>query len=256
VRALFPYCAIVGKCMYLSVCTHPDISYTVCELAHFMSNYGEAHINALKHLLCYLQRTCSYGLTLGQKDQPYPIFRALSDLDWGMGDGQKSISGFVIMLGDSPLSWSSKQQAVVTLSSCKAEYLSTSHCTKDILWFRNLFAELSFPQTSTTILLCDNQGTISCTHDPHGHTRMKHIDIHTHFIRDCVNKKLIDVVYISNQSNIADLLTKPLAKVLQQCWCKLLQLDCSQGSDFHHEGLLQSLWFLDHITNLYAKGYH
>ena len=58
---------------------------------------------------------------------------------------------------------------------------------------------------------------------------MKHIDIRAHFIRDCVNKKLIDVVYISNQSNIADLLTKPLAKVQQNHWCDLLQLDCSQG---------------------------
>ena len=58
---------------------------------------------------------------------------------------------------------------------------------------------------------------------------MKHIDICTHFIRDCVNKKLIDVVYISNQSNTADILTKPLTKVLQQHWCKLLRLDCGQG---------------------------
>ena len=58
---------------------------------------------------------------------------------------------------------------------------------------------------------------------------MKHIDIRAHFIRDCVNKKLIDVVYISNQSNTADILTKPLAKVLQQRWCKLLRLDRSQG---------------------------
>ena len=146
-----------------------------------------------------------------------------------MGDGRKSISGFIILLGNSPLSWSSKQQVVIALSSCKAEYLSTTHCAKDILWFRNLFHELGFPQTSATILLCNNQGTVACTHDPHGHTRMKHIDIRAHFIWDCVNKKLIDVVYISNQSNTANILTKLLAKVLQQCWCKLLQLGRGQG---------------------------
>jgi hypothetical protein len=93
----------------------------------------------------------------------------------------------------------------------------------------NLFDALGFPQISATILLCDNQGTISCTHDPHVHTRMKHIDIRAHFIRDCVNKKLIDVVYISNQSNIADLLTKPLAKVLQNRRCDLLRLNRGQG---------------------------
>jgi hypothetical protein len=229
VHALFPYCTIVGKCMYLSVCTRPDISYTVRELARFMSNYGEEHILALKHLLRYLQGTRSHGLVLGQKDAPYPTFRALSDSDWGVGDGRKSISGFFIMLGDSPLSWSSKQQVVVALSSCEAEYLSTTQCAKDILWFRNLFDALGFPQISATILLCDNQGTISCTHDPHIHTRMKHIDIRAHFIRDCVNKNLIDVIYISNQSNIADLLTKPLAKILQNRWCDLLRLNRGQG---------------------------
>jgi hypothetical protein len=194
-----------------------------------MSNFGEAHIQALKHLLRYLQGTRSYGLTLGQTDAPYPLFHALSDSDWGMGDGRKSISGFIIMLGDSPLSWSSKQQVVIALSSCEAEYLSTTHCAKDILWFRNLFSELGFPQTSATILFCDNQGTIACTHDPHGHTRMKHIDIRAHFIRDCVNKKLIDVIYLSNHHNTADLLTKPLAKILQQRWCQLLRLDRGQG---------------------------
>jgi hypothetical protein len=139
-----------------------------------------------------------------------------------MSDGRKSISGFFIMLGDSPLSWSSKQQVLIALSSCEAEYLSTTQCAKDILWFQNLFDALGFPQISATILLCDNQGTISCTHDPHVHTRMKHIDICAHFIRDCVNKKLIDVFYISNQFNIADLLTKPLAKVLHNRWCDLL----------------------------------
>ena len=133
------------------------------------------------------------------------------------------------MLGDSPLSWSSKQQVIIALSSCEAEYLSTTQCAKDILWFQNLFDVLGFPQISATILLCDNQGTISCTHDPHVHMQMKHINIRAHFFRDCVNKKLIDMVYISNQSNITDLLTKPLSKVLQNYWCDLLQLDHGQG---------------------------
>jgi hypothetical protein len=157
-----------------------------------------------------------------------------------MGDGRKSVSGFIIPLGDSVLSWSSKQQVVVALSSCEAEYLSTTHCAKDILWFRNLFEELGFLQTLATILFCDNQGTIVCTHDPHGHTKMKHIDIRAHFIRDCVNKKLIDVIYIPNHSNIADLLTKPLAKILQQRWTKMLRLDRGQGGVLDDDPVVES----------------
>src|ERR1700754_641511 len=159
----------------------------------------------------------------------YPLFKGLTDSDWGQGDQRKSISGYVILLGNSPVSWSSKQQVVVALSSCKAEYLACSHCTRQILWFRNLFQELGFPQQTTTSLFCHNQGTIACTHDPHSHTQMKHISIQAHFICDCINKRFIDVIYISNQSNIADLFTKALAKNLHHQWVKLLGLDTGQG---------------------------
>lgn len=229
IQKTFPYTFIVGKCMYLSTCMCPDISYTVRELARFMSNYSEAHIQAAKHLLRYLQGTRSHGLLLGQVDSLYPMFHAMCDSDWGMGDARKSISGFVVMMGDSPLSWSSKQQVVVALSLCEAEYLAAMHCAQEVLWFRNLFSELSFPQHSATTVFCDNQGTVLCTHDPHGHTRMKHIDIRAHFICNCVNKKLIDIIHIPGTSNIIDLFTKPLHCVIHKCWTQLLRLDSDQG---------------------------
>jgi hypothetical protein len=225
----FPYTAIVGKAMYLSTCSRPDIAYTVRELARFMSNYGPLHITAAKHLLRYLKGTSFYGIWLGRKKLLYPQFRALSDSDWGMGDDRKSVSGFVILLNGSPLSWSSKQQSVVALSSCKAEYLATTDCARDILWFCNFFAELGFPQQCPTSLFCDNQGTVACTHDPHAHSKMKHISIREHFIRDCTMKRLIDVIYISNKENFADVFTKPLHRVIHSQWVKMLGLDASQG---------------------------
>jgi hypothetical protein len=123
----FPYTTVVGKCMYLATCTRPDITYTVRELARFMAGYGPAHIAAAKHLLRYLRGTTSHGITFGGSETSQPLFKALTDSDWGMGDSRKSVSGFLIMMGGSPLSWSSKQQAVVALSSCEAEYLATTH---------------------------------------------------------------------------------------------------------------------------------
>jgi hypothetical protein len=155
----FPYTAVVGKLMYLAMCTRPDISYAVRELTRFMSRYGPTYVTAVKHLLRYLKGTLNYSVTLGDKDVQYPMIKALTDLDWGMGDERKSISGFLIMMGDSPLLWSSKQQAVVALSSCKAEYLTATHCAREVLWFRNLLTELGLPQTSPTTIFCDNQGT-------------------------------------------------------------------------------------------------
>lgn len=92
-------------------------------------------------------------------------------------EGRKSISGSIILMSSSPLSWSSKQQCVVVSSSCEAGYLTSTHCTHEVLWFGNLFAELGFPQYSPITIFCDNQGAIGCTHDPHAHIKMKHIDL-------------------------------------------------------------------------------
>ncbi|KAF7374996.1 Integrase catalytic domain-containing protein [Mycena sanguinolenta] len=94
----FPYTALVGKCMYLATCSRPDIAYTVRELARFMTSYGRAHVAAAKHLLRYLRGTTSHGITLGGTETLHPLFKALTDSDWGMGDTRKSVSGFLIMM--------------------------------------------------------------------------------------------------------------------------------------------------------------
>jgi hypothetical protein len=186
--AQLPYCALVGKCMYLSNCTRPDIAFTIQELAKFMSNYETRHFKAAKHLLRYLQGTRSQGITYGNSPNPYPLFKSFADSDWAMSEGRKSVSGFLVECANGPLSWSSKQQVIVALSSCEAKYLACSHCAQHIIWLRSLFIELGFPQNASTPLYCDNQGTVACTHDPQAHSQMKHIDIHAHFIRDSVNR--------------------------------------------------------------------
>ena len=228
--ASLPYCAIVGKCMYLSTCTRPDITYAIRELARFMSNYGQKHFEAAKHLLRYLQGTRSRGIIYGNIDSTVPVFRAFADSDWAMSESRKSVSGFIIECANGPLSWSSKQQAIVALSSCEAEYISCTHCARQVIWLRSLFHELGFPQTQPTTLYCDNQGTVACTHDPHSHSRMKHIDLRQHFIRACVNNRIIDVHHIPGIHNPADLLTKPLERVTHQKWLALIRVDIDQSA--------------------------
>jgi len=223
--ASLPYCAIVGKCMYLSTCTRPDITYAIRELARFMSNYGQGHFAAAKHLLRYLQGTRSRGIIYNNSEPSPPILRSFADSDWASCDSRKSVSGFIVECGGGPLSWSSKQQAVIALSSCEAEYISCTHCARHIIWLRSLFDELGFPQRDPSILYCDNQGTVACTHDPHAHSRMKHIDIRQHFIRACVNNRIIDVHHIPGTQNPADLLTKPLDHIIHHKWLVLTRLD-------------------------------
>jgi hypothetical protein len=222
------YCAIVGKCMYLSTCTRPDISYAVRELARYMSNYGTRHYAAAKHLLRYLKGTSSRGILYGNVDNMTPIFRSFADSDWATSANRKSISGYLIECGGGPLAWSSKQQTLIALSSCEAEYIACTHCARQIIWLRALFTELGYPQEQATVLYCDNQGTVACTHDPHSHSRMKHIDLRAHFIRECVNRRIIDVHHIPGSQNPADLLTKPLLHTTHLKWLNLIRLDTDQ----------------------------
>jgi len=211
--------------MYLSNCMRPDISFAVRELARFMSNFGKRHYDAAKHLLRYLQGTRSRGIIYGNTPDPLPIFKAFTDSDWAMSDNRKSISGFIIQCGNGPITWSSKQQVVIALSSCEAEYLACSHCARQIVWLRSLFSELGFPQQNPTPMYCDNQGTVTCSHDPQSHSRMKHIDIRAHFIRDCVNRQLIDIHHIPGIDNPSDLLTKPLPRATHNKWLVHIRLD-------------------------------
>ena len=146
-----------------------------------------------------------------------------------MSEGCRSVSGFVIECGGAPVAWSSKQQAIVALSSCEAEYLSCAHCARHIIWFQSLFQELGFNQKQPTVLYCDNKGTVACMHNPHSHSQMKHIDIRAHFICDCVNKELIDVHHVPGTENPSDLLTKPLNKFIHEKWLTALRLDAGQG---------------------------
>ena len=139
--------------------------------------------------------------------------------------------GYVIEMGGGGICWSSKQQSIVALSSCEAKYVASTHAAKQILWLRSLAEELGFSQEALTVLSCDNLGTIACTHDPHHHSRMKHINIRYHFIRDCALKFLIEIKHIPGTENVADLLTKPLPCVVHQKWIKRLKMDwdCDQG---------------------------
>jgi len=214
--------------MYLATCTRPDISYAVRELARFMSNYGRRHYDAAKHLLRYLQGTRSRGIIYGDAINMTPIFRGFTDSDWAMNEARKSISGYVLMCGGGTISWSSKQQSVVALSTCEAEYIACTHSARQIIWLRSLFSELGFPQNDATPLYCDNQGTVACSHDPHSHSRMKHMDIRIHFIRDCVNSGVIYVHHIPGAENSADLFTKKLEKVTHQKWLTSLRLTIDQ----------------------------
>ena len=196
--------------MYLAVGSHPDIAFTVTDLRKFVQNPGPKHITALKQVCRYLQGTLDNGITYSKsKGDLIPY----TDSDWGEDrEDRRSISGYVCTYAGGAITWSSKKQPTVALSTMEAEYLALAHSSKEALWLRALLSDLGLPPSGPTTLYTDNQSAIAFAHDSQFHARSKHIDIRHHFVRERVESKDIAIVHCSSEDNSADLFTKPLAR--------------------------------------------
>ena len=208
-----PYLSAVGSLIYLATTTRPDISYAVGALGRFSSNPGMEHWKAIKHLFRYLQGTLDLCLTYS----PHPsgtFLHCYSDSDHG-GDKIKgrSTGGYVMCIGTGAVSWSSKLQSVVALSTTEAEYIAAVEAGKEIVWMRHFLTELGYPvNTSPTSLHMDNQSAISVAKNPEHHGRMKHLDLRFHWLRDTVEKGSLAPTFIPTNSMPADILTKAIAR--------------------------------------------
>src|SRR6202030_1705156 len=153
---------------------------SVC--AQFGSNPGKPHLVALKRILRYLRGTTDYGLVLGGKNDGVDVV-GWTDSDWAQdSDDRRSVAGFVFDVAGGTISWSSKKQPTVVLSTVEAEYMASVNTTKEAIWLRTLLADLGFPQTSATLIRADNQGCIALSRHLISHSRAKHIDIRHHFV--------------------------------------------------------------------------
>ena len=149
------YQAAIGSLVYASIGTRPDISVAVGALSQFMSKPGQEHWSGVKRIFRYLKGTLSYGLKFVASDNF--VLHGYCDADWaGDTDTRKSTSGYIFKLGGATISWSSKRQAVVALSSTEAEYIALSYAAQEIVWLRNLLSSLGFRQAKPTVLFEDN----------------------------------------------------------------------------------------------------
>lgn len=204
------YRKLVGKMLYLNRATRPDISNAVRELSRFVSQPNQAHWQAAKRLLRYVIGSKCYKLTLGGQPVLYPY----ADADWANSSNRRSISGMAIKLGRGLVSWKSKMQSTVTLSSTEAEYNSLSETAREVIWLRHLLADLGHEQSGPTVIYEDNQQTIVWAQDPKHHGRNKHLDVKLHYIREQVARKTLAVEYVATQNQLADVMTKPLGPMI------------------------------------------
>lgn len=201
------YKQIVGSLMYLTT-TRPDIMYSVSLISRYMENPTEMHLLAAKRILRYLQGTRDLGLFYQKGEKGLFGF---TDSDYaGDQDDRRSTSGYVFMLGTAAVSWSSKKQPIVTLSTTEAEFIAATACACQAIWLRRILEELQVKQVTATIIFCDNNSAIKLSKNPVLHGRSKHIDVKYYFLRDLSQDGTIELVYCRTEDQVADIQTKPL----------------------------------------------
>jgi hypothetical protein len=205
----------IGSLMYLMTKTRPDIAFAVSCCARFMSNPDATHFRALDRVWKYLAGTVDYSLVYTPSEHRLHL-SGFVDSDWG-GDypTRKSTTGYIFFYANAPVSWSSKIQKTVALSSCEAEYMALKEAIKEFVWLTSLFNGIGSLKTcNSKILLTDNQSAIDLSKNPEYHARSKHIDIQYHYVREIIQSGQVSLKYVSTKNNIADVLTKPLSPAI------------------------------------------
>jgi hypothetical protein len=207
------YRNMVGSLLYLSCWSRPDICFAVSELSRFVADPGETHLKAAKRVLRYLKGTREFRLNYSRpEDAMLNQLWGFVDSDWaGCPDSRKSTTGYVLMLNGAAISWKSKRQNVVALSSAEAEFMAASLLVQEVMYIRKLLEKLGFLQSGPTPIFEDNRTCIAWSEGSVGGSdRAKHIDLRCHFVHEAVKSGILTLRVVNSSDNVADLLTKPL----------------------------------------------
>ncbi|GAU25767.1 hypothetical protein TSUD_222240 [Trifolium subterraneum] len=204
---------LIGSLRYLCQ-TRPDISYAVGYVSRFMSKPLKFHLLAAKRILKYINGTIHYGVLFPySRDSSKLELNGLSDADW-CGDkvDRRSTSDYVFKFQNAPVSWCSKKQSVIALSSCEAEYVAGSLAACQANWLQSLLSEMKIIDNITVILKIDNKSAINLAKNPVSHGKIKHIETRFHFLGDQVNKGKLSLEHCSTNDQQADILSKAVER--------------------------------------------
>lgn len=216
------YRKAIGSLLYVSNNTRPDIAVAVSILSRKISNPNDNDWTEVKRVLKYLKGTKNLKLCVGTKSNIE--LKGFADADWaGDTNDRKSTSGFIFKLGDAVISYASRKQTNVTLSSTEAEFVALAEASQELLWIIQLMKEFEIDLISPTIYE-DNQSCLKILEDEKICPRSKHIDVKYYFIRDLWKSKAVLYEYCPTDSMLADILTKPLQKIKICNFIKLIGL--------------------------------
>jgi len=169
----------------------------------------EAHMEAARRVLRYLKGNPGQGLLL-KADADLNVF-AFCDSDWGACPlTRRSLTGYFVTIGGSPVSWKTKKQSTVSRSSAEAEYRAMATVTSELIWIKSFLGSLGIFLAKPMKLYCDNQAALHIAKNPVFHERTKHIEIDCHFVRERLLLKDLDTGYVASRNQVADIFTKPL----------------------------------------------
>ena len=204
------YQSAVGSLLYLATRSRPDIAFAVSCVARFCSKPTKSHWTAVKRIFRYLKGTTSFGL-LYTKGANEDGLVGYSDADWaGDCNDYKSTTGYLFQIGGTVVTWKSKKQSCVALSTAEAEYMALASAAQEAVWIRELNTDLGNNQTHPTLIMEDNQSAIAMAKNPQYHGKSKHINIKFHFVREQVSNGKIHLKYCPTEDMLADMLTKAI----------------------------------------------
>ena len=206
--------------MYAMLATRPDLAYAVGALSKHAACPGQAHFAALKRVYRYLRRMTDMRLVYRRTTNISLL--GYVDADWaGDVNDRRSVSGYTFVMAGAAISWSSKKQTSVALSSTEAEYMAAAAAAKEATWLQILFSEIEPSLTRMPIkLLIDNQSAMSLAKNATFHEQTKHIAIRHHYIREKVDEGEIVLEYLPTVEQVANVLTKPLSQAKHVCFAE------------------------------------
>ena len=200
------YQRLVGKLVYLSH-TRPDIAYAMSLVSQFMHCPSEDHMSEVVRILQYLKSSPGRRLMFTRNQHLH--IDGYIDVDWaGNITDRKSTLGYFTFVGGNLVTWRSKKQKVVALSSAEAKFRGMAKGLCELLWLKKLLEEIDCSSHETMNLFCDNKASIAIAHNPVQHNRTKHVEVDQHFIKQKLKDKVIQFPFVKSEDQLADILTK------------------------------------------------
>lgn len=218
----YPYQRLLGSLMYLAVLTRPDIGYPVSFLSQYNNCFDQTHWKHAKRILKYLKKTKSYCIKYSSEETELQCY---VDADWASNIlDRKSFTGYCFKMCGSVISWQTKKQTTVALSSTEAEYMAISEACREAIYLRKLYSILT-GNLPVINIYNDSQSAQKLLQNQMLHGRSKHIDVRYHFVKDLANNDVVKINYLETENMPADILTKCLPAIKHYYLLKKLGIE-------------------------------